>query len=89
MNELKVVQQEREERLEKARRKEMRMRRKGGLGAFKHGPGGGKRIRMGDEEVGKGKTGGIKEDDFLPEDEEKYNEDGPYLSREVRELMSK
>lgn len=87
MNELKVVQQEREERLEKARRKEMRMRRKGGLGAFKHGPGGGKRIRMGDEE--EGKTGGIKEDDFLPEDEEKYNEDGPYLSREVRELMSK
>lgn len=87
MNELKVVQQEREERLEKARRKEMRMRRKGGLGAFKHGPGGGKRIRMGDEE--EGKTGGIKEDDSLPEDEEKYNEDGPYLSREVRELMSK
>ncbi|KIR32908.1 chromosome transmission fidelity protein 1 [Cryptococcus deuterogattii MMRL2647] len=89
MNELKVVQQEREERLEKARRKEMRMRREGGLGAFKHGPGGGKRIRMGDEEVGKGKTGEIKEDDFLPEDEQKYNEDGPYLSREVRELMSK
>ncbi|KJE05212.1 chromosome transmission fidelity protein 1 [Cryptococcus gattii NT-10] len=83
MDELKVVQQEREERLEKARRKEMRMRREGGLGAFKHGPGGGKRIRMGDEEVGKGKTGEIKEDDFLPEDEEKYNDDGPYLSREV------
>ncbi|OXG31727.1 chromosome transmission fidelity protein 1 [Cryptococcus neoformans Ze90-1] len=89
MNELRAVQLEREERLEKARKKEMRMRREGGVGAFRHGLGCGKRVKTGAEGVGKAKTGETKEDDFLPEDKEEDNEEGPYLSREVRELMSK
>lgn len=89
MNELRAVQLEREERLEKARKKGMRMRREGGVGAFRHGLGCGKRVKTGAEGVGKAKTGETKEDDFLPEDKEEDNEEGPYLSREVRELMSR
>ncbi|WVQ78511.1 hypothetical protein IAT38_000597 [Cryptococcus sp. DSM 104549] len=91
MKELRAGQEERRERLERARRRERKVRREAGMGsgAFGGKVGAGKRVKVmaGEVDGGKGARG---EDEFLPEDkDEEENEEGPYLSKEVRELMSK
>ncbi|WVO14193.1 hypothetical protein L204_101825 [Cryptococcus depauperatus] len=88
MQELRAAQEERRERLEKAKAKEMKLRKEAEVGAFKSGLS--KRARLGASNEGNGVNGvNLREDDFLPEDKEERNDDGPYLSREVRELMTK
>ncbi|TYJ52793.1 hypothetical protein B9479_006597 [Cryptococcus floricola] len=86
MAELRRERELREERLGQVRERERKMRVKEGTGAFR---GGGKRVRVGyDGQVGS-ETKELGEDDFLPEDRDEPEDDGMYLSKEVRELMSK
>ncbi|WVQ77661.1 hypothetical protein IAR50_007349 [Cryptococcus sp. DSM 104548] len=86
MAELRRERELREERLGKVREKERRMRIKEGTGAFR---GGGKRVRVGYDKQVEGGEKEVVEQDFLPEDHEEPEDDGMYLSKEVRELMSK
>nr|XP_031861102.1 uncharacterized protein CI109_003463 [Kwoniella shandongensis]KAA5528174.1 hypothetical protein CI109_003463 [Kwoniella shandongensis] len=86
MNELHSVQEARKERLMKARARERKIRQAGGNGAFR----GVKKVKVGNGSGTSGKSDIKEDEDFLPEDKDKdEEEDGPYLSREVRELMSK
>ncbi|KAK8869549.1 hypothetical protein IAR55_000116 [Kwoniella newhampshirensis] len=91
MNELKAGQEARAERLAKARAKERKIRQRGGSGAFRGGGGGVKRLKMGENgaSVDVGTDNEKQDDQFLPEDKEEAEQEGPYLSKEVRDLMSK
>ncbi|WVF71908.1 hypothetical protein IAT40_006718 [Kwoniella sp. CBS 6097] len=89
--ELRSIQEARNERLVKAREKERKIRQGNINGAFR-GLG---TVHKKSKVEGKNGTGSAKgdakaEDDFLPDDKDEDREqDGPYLSKEVRELMSR
>ena len=86
MNDLRAASEARAERLAAARARE-RKSRTGAAGAFRTS----KRTKIVAESSGSGSSGASKGDDeFLPEDkEDEGEEDGVYLSKEVRDLMAK
>jgi hypothetical protein len=86
LSELRAASEARAERLEAARARE-RKSRTGAAGAFRTN----KRNKLAIESSASGSGGLVKGDDeFLPEDkEDQGDEDGVYLSKEVRDLMAK
>jgi hypothetical protein len=93
LEELRAAQGDRKDRLAAAREKERKLRAVNGYGAFK-GPGTVKRARAIKAGMGDGAEQGDQADQgdeqFLPEDKEDNGQDeGMYLSAEVRELMAK
>ncbi|RSH93859.1 minichromosome maintenance protein 5 [Saitozyma podzolica] len=93
LEELRAAQEARKDRLAAAREKERKLRAVNGYGAFK-GPGTVKRARASKAVTGdaaeKGDQADQGDDQFLPEDKEDNGQDeGMYLSAEVRELMAK
>ena len=88
LRDLRAASDARAERLETARAKE-RKSRAGTTGAFRTKrskvASGGEASGTGSTEIGKG------DEQFLPEDKDKDegDEDGVYLSKEVRDLMAK
>lgn len=82
---MRAASEARAERLEAARARE-RKSRIGTAGAFRT-----KRTKVATEVAGSGSSGVVKGDEqFLPEDQEdEGEEDGVYLSKEVRDLMAK
>jgi hypothetical protein len=90
MTELRVGQEDRIVRLNTVREKERKARLSSGIGAFRGGGAGVKRAKP-DIVEEKGLKGDKGDAEFLPEDkeEEERDGDGVYLSKEVRDLMSK
>jgi hypothetical protein len=86
LSELRAASEARAERLEAARARE-RKSRTGAAGAFRTN----KRTKVAIESSASGSGGLVQGDDeFLPEDkEDQGDEDGVYLSKEVRDLMAK
>ena len=86
LSELRAASEARAERLEAARARE-RKSRVGAAGAFRTN----KRTKVAAESSSSGSNGLVKGDEeFLPEDkEDEGDEDGVYLSKEVRDLMAK
>lgn len=86
LGELRAASEARAERLEAARARE-RKSRMGQAGAFRTN----KRTKVAAESSESGSSGTAKRDEeFLPEDkEDQGDEDGVYLSKEVRDLMAK
>ncbi|WVR05438.1 hypothetical protein IAU60_002454 [Kwoniella sp. DSM 27419] len=88
LNEIQALQEARAERLAKARAREQALRKAPG-GAFRGVQS--KRSRMSDATAsGAGGKAARDDEEFLPEDKDDQGDaDGPYLSEEVRDLMSK
>ena len=86
LRDLRAASEARAERLEAARARERKLR-VGAAGAFRTN----KRTKVALETSGSGSSGTAKGDEeFLPEDkEDEGDEDGVYLSKEVRDLMAK
>jgi hypothetical protein len=86
LNEMRAASEARAERLEAARARE-RKSRTGAAGAFRTN----KRTKVVGEGSGSGSSVTTKGDEeFLPEDkEDEGDDDGVYLSKEVRDLMAK
>jgi hypothetical protein len=84
---LQAAEDARQARLAAARERERKINNNGSIGAFRGGEH--KRVKLG-EGVEKSGNSGKGDEEFLPEDKEGTgNEEGPYLSKEVRELMAK
>lgn len=85
MAELRAASTARKERLRIARERERKSRSQGAMGAFRLN---GKRAKttQGNEAVGSTEIG---DEQFLPDDKEPEEEEGVYLSSEVRDLMAK
>ncbi|WVQ99004.1 hypothetical protein IAU59_006136 [Kwoniella sp. CBS 9459] len=92
--ELRSVQEAKNERLVKAREKERKIRQGNINGTFRGMGVVHKKSKVDPNGNGHGHGNGIEEkkaeDEFLPDDkDDERDQDGPYLSKEVRELMSK
>jgi hypothetical protein len=92
MRELRAGQEDRKSRLDAIREKERKARIAKGMGAFRGPETVYKRVKTGKE--GKdGKEGKeeehIGDEAFLPEDKGEKEEEGVFLSKEVRDLMAK
>jgi hypothetical protein len=86
LTDLRAASEARAERLEAARAR-ARKSRTGAAGAFRTN----KRAKLAAEGSGSGSIGtGKGDEEFLPEDQEDQgDDDGVYLSKEVRDLMAK
>ncbi|WWC89834.1 uncharacterized protein L201_004762 [Kwoniella dendrophila CBS 6074] len=90
LNEIQQIQELKNERLQKARERERKIKRNPNLGLNK---GLVSKKAKTDISLGNEKGSHMQEDEFLPDDakenDERDNDQGPYLSKEVRELMNK
>ncbi|KAK6903226.1 hypothetical protein I203_108491 [Kwoniella mangroviensis CBS 8507] len=88
LSELRGVEEKREERLKKAREREKKIRKNMGMGMNK---GMGVVVKKPKVDGGTDREDGVKkeEEEFLPDDSEQGDPEGPYISKEVRDLMNK
>ncbi|WVQ69797.1 uncharacterized protein L199_008017 [Kwoniella botswanensis] len=86
--ELRGLEEKREERLKKARERERKIRKSMGLGMNK---GMGVVVKKSKVDGGVDRNNGVRkeEEEFLPDDFDQRDMEGPYISKEVRELMDK